>query len=62
MAEDITAGQPVRVTQGIPDMDVIVAADVTIVHEGVAYVGGDTVTLPGPMAQGFELDGAVTII
>lgn len=62
MSEDITAGQPVRVTQGILDMEVVVAADVTIVHEGVSYVGGDTVTLPGPMAQGFEIDGAVTIV
>ena len=62
MSEDITAGQPVRVTQGIPDMACIVAADVTITHEGVEYKGGDTVTLPGPMAQGFEIDGAVTIV
>jgi nickel-dependent lactate racemase len=62
MSEDITAGQPIRVTQGVPDMSVIVAPDVTIVHEGVEYKGGDTVTLPGPMAQGFEIDGAVTIV
>jgi len=62
MSEDITAGQPVRVTQGVPDMECIVADSVTIGHEGVTYTGGDTVTLPGPMAQGFEIDGAVTIV
>jgi nickel-dependent lactate racemase len=59
---DIEAGQPIRVSQGIPDMDCVVANDVTIVHDGVEYTGGMTVTLPGPMAQGFEIDGAVTII
>ena len=62
MSEDITAGQPIRVTQGIPDMDCTVEPDVTIGHEGVTYKGGDTVTLPGPMAQAFEIEGAVTII
>ena len=62
MSTDITAGEPVRVTQGIPDMECIVADDVTINHEGVEYKGVDTVTLPGPMAQGFEIEGAVTIV
>ena len=60
--DNIEAGEPVRVTQGIPDMDCIVAPDVTISHEGVEYKGGDPVTLPGPMAQSFEVSGAVTIV
>lgn len=58
---DITAGDAVRVTQGVPDMTVIVNPDVTIGHEGETYTEGMEVTLPGPLAESFAFQGAVQI-
>lgn len=57
----IEAGQPIRVTQGMPDVTVTVCPDVTIVHEGVEYKEGDTITMSGPLAESFAFSGGVTI-
>lgn len=59
---DITAGQPVRVTQGVPDMTVKVNPGVTMSHEGNSYSEGDEFTLPGPLAESFAFDGQVQIV
>jgi hypothetical protein len=62
MSDPIEAGQPIRVTRGMPDVTVVVNKDVTIVHEGVEYKDGDELVLSGPLAESFAFDGGVTII
>ena len=57
----IEAGQPIRVTQGMPDVVVIVNPGVKMRHENVEYTEGDEFTLSGPLAESFAFDGAVTI-
>lgn len=58
----IEAGQPVRVTQGMPDVTVRVNAGVTLKHDDVAYTEGDEFVISGPLAEAFAFDGAVTIV
>lgn len=58
----IEAGQPVRVTQGMPDVTVRVNPGVTFKHEDVMYGEGDEFVISGPLAESFAFDGAVTII
>jgi hypothetical protein len=62
MSEDITAGQPVRVTQGMPDVTVRVLDNNVLKYEGEAYEGGDELTMGGPIAESFEVLGYVEII
>lgn len=59
--DDITAGDAVRVTQGMPDVTVKVNPGVTIRHEDVEYTEGDELTLSGPVAESFAFSGAVQI-
>lgn len=60
--DDVTAGQPIRVTQGVPDMTVRVLPGVSMSHEGNAYSEGDEFVLPGPLAESFAFDGQVEIV
>lgn len=52
----------VRVSHGVPPMEIEVAEDATIVHEGKEYVGGKKLTVDGPMAQNLELQGQAKIL
>lgn len=58
----IEAGQPVRVTQGMPDVTVRVLDGVVMKHDGIAYSAGDTFVCSGPLAEAFAFDGAVEIL
>lgn len=58
----IEAGQPVRVTQGMPDVTVRVNPGVTMKHDDVEYTEGDEFVISGPLAESFAFDGAVVIL
>jgi hypothetical protein len=54
-------GLQASVTQGIPDMTVVVAEGATVGHLGVSYGPGDEVTLEGPTALSLVQGGHATI-
>jgi hypothetical protein len=58
----VDAGQPVRVTQGMPDVTVRVLDDNIVIIEGVRYTGGDEFTMGGPMAESYEVMGYLEIL
>jgi len=58
---EITAGEAVKVTQGVPDMTVIVNPGVTMRHEDVEYTEGMELTIPGPVAESYAFLGACQI-
>ncbi len=47
---------------GVPDLKVKVNEGSTIVHEGKEYTGGDTVVLPGGIAQAFAASQYAQIV
>lgn len=60
--DDTQPGAPaVTVSQGIPDMVVIVNDGETLGHDDVMYEPGDEVTLPGPTALALVQMGHVTL-
>lgn len=57
--DPIEAGQPVMVTQGVPDATVVVLPDNTVGKGGVDYHEGDEVTMAGPEAEALVMLGHV---
>ena len=51
----------VTVTHGLPPVEVTVAPNTSVTYEGVAYDGGDTILMEGPIAQNLAVLGHVIL-